>query len=235
MAMNSIKYKHIFIDLDKTLWDFDRNSLQTLQDIFEKHDLSSHGIPCLDDFLPVYKRNNHNLWELYRKNGIEKEELNIKRFDISLQEWGIINHNLASDIAHDYVNLSPKKTNLYPGTIDGLEYLKQKYSLHLITNGFEEVQQAKLDNCNLRHFFNSITTSEEAGVKKPEKEIFMIALQKARANIQESIMIGDDMLVDIAGARNTGMDQILFNPDNSDFNEDVTYEMKSWKDIASIL
>lgn len=233
--MSQKKYRHIFIDLDKTLWDFDANAMEAFLDIFTKHNLNDKGIPGIESFLEVYTQINSMLWGLYRKNEIKKEVLNFKRFELTLEEFGIRDSILSTHIAEDYVTISPKKTRLYPNVREGLDYLEKKYTLHLITNGFEEVQQSKIDNSDLRKYFKTITTSEEAGVKKPEQYIFDLSFSKAGAQATESLMIGDDLEVDILGAKSVGMDQIYFNPEKTVHEDKPTYEMSSWKEITEIL
>jgi putative hydrolase of the HAD superfamily len=234
--MASIKYRHIFIDLDKTLWDFETNAMDTFRDIFDKYQLKERGIEDLKSFLLTYTSINDMLWGLYRDNQIKKEVLNIKRFEMTLNEFGIDDLILSTHIAEDYITISPSKTHLFPEVHESLGYLKKCCFLHIITNGFEEVQHKKLDNSDLRKYFTTITTSEEAGVKKPEKGIFLYALELAGADPGESLMIGDDIRVDIEGARNAGMDQMLFNPDSSNGSDDqVSYVVKTWKEVPEIL
>jgi putative hydrolase of the HAD superfamily len=232
--MPSKTYNHIFIDLDKTIWDFDANALETFKDIFSKYELSSNGVGDLDRFLEVYTRHNEMLWGLYRNNQIKKEKLNIMRFELTLNDFGIDDLVLATKIAEDYVTLSPLKTITYPGSIEALKVLSRATPLHLITNGFEEVQQKKIDQCRIRGFFTTITTSELAGVKKPDPGIFNHALSRAGAKPDESIMIGDDLKVDIEGSMNIGMDQLYFNPRKLAHNGNPTHETHSWDEIVRI-
>jgi putative hydrolase of the HAD superfamily len=234
--MGSKKYGHLFIDLDKTLWDFESNALATFREIFRKYDLGNKGIKDLAKFLSVYTSINDMLWGLYRENQIKKEVLNIKRFEMTLHEFEIDDLILASQIADDYVSISPQKTILFPSVHESLQKLYNCYKLHIITNGFEEVQQKKLDNCDLRKYFTSITTSEGAGVKKPEKGIFSYAFRLSGAMPEESLMIGDDIKVDIAGARNAGMDQMLFSPGGSNGSDiEANYQVSSWDEVPEIL
>jgi putative hydrolase of the HAD superfamily len=233
--MNTKAYKHIFIDLDKTIWDFESNSKDTFREIFVKHDLGSLGISNLDHFTEVYSKINDQLWALYRENKIIKEKLNILRFEMTLQKFGIDDLILATHIADDYVTLSPQKTILFPHSHEALTYLKARYSLHIITNGFEELQHKKLDVCDLRKYFKTITTSEEAGVKKPETWIFELAMQKAGAKPDESLMIGDDLEVDMAGAHGIGMDTLFFNPEKQEHQFDLNHEVHSWKEVIHLL
>lgn len=233
--MTDQRYKHIFIDLDKTIWDFDRNARVTFEEIFSKYDLISRGIKSTEEFMSVYTRINDMLWGLYRENKIKKEVLSIRRFELTLNEFGIDDLILATHIAEDYVTQSPLKTILLPFARQALDHIKSRYELHLITNGFEEVQHTKLDASNLRKYFKTITTSEEAGVKKPEVPIFQLALKKAGAKASESLMIGDDLMVDISGARETGMNTLYFNPVRMPHQEDVDHEVFSWAEVMTIL
>jgi putative hydrolase of the HAD superfamily len=233
--MKITKYQHLFIDLDKTIWDFESNTNITFREIFEKYDLPAHGIKDVNRFFEVYNRNNELLWALYRENKIKKEVLNIRRFELSLQEFGVNNLIMATHIAEDFITLSPQKTILFPNSYEALGYLKDHYSLHIITNGFEEVQHKKLDNCDLRKFFTTITTSEEAGVKKPESGIFEYALRKAGARSSGSLMIGDDLQVDMEGARNIGINTLYFNPGHNEHTADLDHEIHNWKEIIQIL
>lgn len=229
------KYKHIFIDLDRTLWDFDKSALKTFRDIYQNYHLKELGILSLEIFLKCYNKHNDLLWSFYRKGEIEKEILSIKRFQLTLEEFNIKDGFLANKIANDYVIKSPLNVVLFPYTHEILAYLKKKYQLHLITNGFEEVQQVKLDSAKLRKYFTEIITSEKAGSKKPEAKIFNYAFDKTGANAKESLMIGDDLAVDIIGSRSIGMDQLYVNYDDSQHTEDITFEVSSLKEIEDIL
>jgi len=233
--MNKILYKHIFIDLDKTIWDFESNSKATFREIFEKYRLTSQGINNLDQFTKSYTRINDMLWALYRENKIFKEVLNIRRFELTLLEFKIDDLILATNMAEDYITLSPQKTILFPHSHEALSYLKTRYSLHIITNGFEELQHQKLDVCDLRKYFTTVTTSEEAGVKKPENRIFELAMKKAGAYPANSLMIGDDLEVDMAGASGIGMGTLFFNPDKQEHQHDLDHEVHSWLEIMQIL
>jgi putative hydrolase of the HAD superfamily len=233
--MNTKAYRHIFIDLDKTIWDFESNSKATFREIYDKYRLESKGISGLDLFTGVYSRINDLLWAIYRENKIKKEVLNIRRFELTLQEFGIDDLILATHIAEDYITLSPQKTILFPYSHEALSYLKTRYSLHIITNGFEELQYQKLAVCDLRKYFTTVTTSEEAGVKKPENRIFELAMKKAGALPNDSLMIGDDLEVDMAGASGIGMATLFFNPGKQDHEHDLDHEVHSWREVMQIL
>lgn len=229
------KYKHVFFDLDRTLWDFDAAAEVAFERIYEKYDLKRLGIPCAHEFHEVYHPLNERLWEQYRANEITKDDLNRTRFVLPLEHFGIHDVELADHLSEDYVYWSPRIVRLVPGTMELLDYLKPKYHLHLITNGFQEVQHTKLSGSGMEPFFETLTVSEEVGVKKPNPEIFRYALRKAHATTEESLMIGDEMAVDIDGARAAGIDQIFFNRKGEKTEGERTFEVKSLLEIMRIL
>lgn len=229
------EYKHIFFDLDRTLWDFDAAAEVAFERIYEKYDLKSLGIPSAHEFHEVYHPLNEHLWELYRENKITKDDLNRTRFLKPLENYGIHDVALADHLSEDYVYWSPRIVRLVPGTMELLDYLKPKYHLHLITNGFQEVQHTKLSGSGLEPYFETLTVSEEVGVKKPNPEIFQYALRKANATAEESLVIGDEMAVDIDGARAAGIDQVFFNPSGKKEEGERTFEVKSLLEIMGIL
>lgn len=220
-------YKHLFFDLDHTLWDFERSAYHTFQMMYDKFSLKEKGIPSLAEFLKTYTHHNSRLWESYRNGALKKEVLRSLRFEHTLESFGICEPGLATQLGDDYVYYSPRTVYLMPGARETIEKLAGIYHLHLITNGFEEVQHVKLNESGLKLYFRSMTTSEEAGVKKPAKAIFDYALRKAGAVASESLMIGDDLEVDVLGAKNAGLDQVYFNPEGVAHGEIITYEIKA--------
>lgn len=228
------KYKHLYFDLDRTLWDFETNSKETFRDIFKKYDLDK-VFGDFDTFYLTYRKHNEQLWKQYREAKITKEKLRSHRFYLTLQEYGIEDDELAKKIGTDYITMSPQKTTLFPHTHETLAYLKNKgYNMYIITNGFEEVQHTKLRNCDLEKYFSHIITSEMAGCQKPKKEIFEYALSSVNAKKAESIMIGDDLEVDIKGAKGIGMDQVHFNFVKQEHNFPATYKIECLKELEEI-
>lgn len=232
---SELKYKHIFFDLDRTLWDFDAAAEVAFERIYDKYDLKSLGIPSAHEFHEVYHPLNERLWELYREDKITKADLNRTRFLKPLEHYGIHDIELADHLSEDYVYWSPRIVRLVPGTMELLDYLKPKYHLHLITNGFQEVQHTKLSGSGLEPYFETLTVSEEVGVKKPNPEIFFYALRKAQATAEESLVIGDEMAVDIDGARAAGIDQAFFNPRGIEVEGKRTFEVKRLVELIEIL
>ena len=203
------KYKqHIFFDLDHTLWDFDKNSALTFKKLFKRHDMGLN----LETFLEVYVPINLNYWKLYREEKINKEALRFSRLDDTFKALNLsISSDLIRILSDEYISYLSTFNHLFEGTLEILEYLKYKYKLHIITNGFKEVQQGKLKNSGIAHYFKTVTNSEVVGVKKPNRKIFDYALALANADVDFSLMIGDNLEADILGARNVGMDALCFN------------------------
>lgn len=219
MNIKKSDIKHIFFDLDNTLWDFKKNSENTLIQIFNEFGLRQEFHNFLI-FHHIYKHHNQKMWIAYNQGNITKEELITKRFHLTLKEKGIDDKELALDMGEAYLELSAYQTILFPGTKEILQYLKEKnYHCHIITNGFIKVQSKKIDNCGLTDFFDTLTFSEEAGCSKPNKKIFELALNKAKAELSESIMVGDDINTDIKGAINLNMRAIHIHTSQEEIHE----------------
>jgi len=200
--------KHIFFDLDHTLWDFDRNSNLAFQRVFDKHNIAI----SLPEFLEVYEPINFNYWALFRLDKVTKQELRRGRLRDSFAPLGYTYSNQELDLlATSYIDELPKDNFLFDGAIQLLEYLKIDYALHIITNGFDDVQKLKIKNSGIELFFDTVTTSEEVGVKKPNPLIFNEAMSKANAVPSNSIMIGDTYEADIKGAEDVGMHTLFYN------------------------
>jgi len=231
-----MKYKHLFFDLDHTLWDFDANAKATLEQLHVDLKLGDRGINDLELFHKNYIMHNEKLWERYRKGFIKQDELRVKRMMLCLMDFKVANDELAREMSDLFLQLLPTRTIIFPDTKEVLQYLTDKgYKLHLITNGFEEVQHNKLRHSGLDVFFNEVITSEGSKSLKPNKEIFEYALQAANASIHESIMLGDSLDVDILGAMNFGMDQVHVNYLGIEQHIKPTYTITRLVELKKIL
>ncbi len=210
-------YKHIFFDLDHTLWDYEKNSGETLKDIYRDFQLAKRNVR-LQAFLDVYRIVNLELWRAYNRAEINKEELRDIRFYKTLGHLGIKDKKLALEIEDNFLANCSIKSNVLPNSFETLDYLSQKYDLHIITNGFKSSTEDKLKNSNLLPFFKETITSECIGITKPNVKIFEHALERAKAEVEESIMIGDNLETDIQGAKNSGLDAIYYNPEKKPHN-----------------
>ncbi len=230
-----MKYKHIFFDLDHTLWDFDANSRFTLEEIWGEFGLREKGVDDFRRFFENYLVHNEKLWSRYRQGWIKTEELRWKRMWLTLLDFKIADEPLARSMGARFLELLPDKKLLFPDTLEVLQYLTDKqYRLHLITNGFDQVQHRKLRNSGLDKFFIEVVTSESCQNIKPHKAIFDYALMKANAELHESIMIGDSVEADILGAINAGMDQVYVNYLKVDPAVQATYMISSLKELERI-
>ncbi len=231
-----MQYRHLFFDLDHTIWDFETNSKETLEDLYHHNALTERGVTDFEQFFTHYSFHNHRLWDRYTKGFIKQEELRWKRMWLALLEFKIADEVLAKKLSVQFLEILPTKKKLFPYTVEILDYLKNKgYQMHLVTNGFESVQHNKIRESNLTAYFGHIITSEASNSLKPNKEIFEFALKKAGAQIAESIMIGDNQDADIQGGINAGLDTIFVNHLQVAPTVKATYTIYHLKELENIL
>ena len=227
-----MQIKHVFFDLDHTLWDFETNSKKAYEICFKEH-----RIPVdIEDFLNKYIAINFDYWKLYREEKVTKEALKYGRLKDSFNAISYpISDELIERISIEYLEHLPKFNTLFDGAIEVLNYLKPKYQLHIITNGFSEVQVFKLEKSGILHYFDELITSESVGVKKPNPRVFHFALKKANALAHQSVMIGDSLEADVQGALSVGMQAIHFNPTQIESQEKSEIEIRSLFEIKRFL
>lgn len=230
-----MQYKHLFFDLDHTLWDFEANSRLTLQQLYISLGLEARGVNDFDLFHRRYSAHNEKLWDRYRKGFIKVDELRWKRMWLTLLDFKIGDETLARTMDVQFLEGLPSRTILFPYTFEILNYLTNKgYQLHMITNGFEKVQQSKLANSGLTGYFREVITSEGSNSLKPHREIFEYAFQRAGALPAESIIIGDSIEADIQGGINAGIDQVYVNHMGVAPSVKPTYTVGSLKELEDI-
>ncbi|MBK1439374.1 YjjG family noncanonical pyrimidine nucleotidase [Parapedobacter sp. ISTM3] len=227
--------KDIFFDLDHTLWDFEKNAEETLLELFDTYRFSAFGFGSAELFIETYNRNNHRLWASYHHGKITKAELREARFADTFSELGVDPRLFPKAFETDYLRLCPQKTNLFPHVHETLGYLQEKYTLHLISNGFGDAAETKVTKCNLKKYFTTIVISETVGVHKPHPQIFHYAVANAKTAIPQSVMIGDSLDADIRGALNVGMDAIFFNPKKNEVPTDVKQSITTLDELKALL
>ncbi|AYA37382.1 noncanonical pyrimidine nucleotidase, YjjG family [Hymenobacter oligotrophus] len=229
-------YRHLFFDLDHTLWDFERNADETLRHLYAQHNLGRFGNFTVDEFIGRYSEVNHGLWRLYQANKISQQQLRSVRFVRTLAKFDVPEEEVPATISNDFTDLLPQKSAVFPYCHEVLDYLRGRgYELHLITNGFKDVQYVKLASSNLTDYFQEIVTSECSGCLKPDRRIFEHALERSGAKAPESLMVGDNLECDVLGAYNAGIDQVYFNPDKRRHSAEVTYEISCLSELKAIL
>ncbi|MEN9999709.1 MAG: hypothetical protein RI922_2699 [Bacteroidota bacterium] len=227
--------KHLFFDLDRTLWDFEKNSEIALNKLFHELRLNT-VIDSFELFHSNYKKTNAQLWKEYGAGRLSKENLRNDRFRITLEQFDVNNPEIVTKMSDGYVEISPQQTALFPNTLETLDYLKKEgYNMHIITNGFKEVQYIKLNKSGLDEYFDVIVCSEDVGQNKPSPAIFKHSLDQAGAKAVDSVMIGDDYEVDVVGAQNYGMYGILFDPENSFQHFQNQHKIQSLNELPALL
>jgi len=205
-------YKHLFFDLDHTLWDFEANSRDTLYDLFLHQRLENILKTDYETFYRTYIEINNELWSLYRIGKVTKEQLRATRFYKTFCSFHLDDREFSSHFEKQYLKICPHKTQLLPGTEELLHYLHKRYELHVLTNGFAETQMIKMAKSGLNDFFGTMVSSEVVGVNKPDPRIFKESLAQTGAKAESALMVGDNLDADIIGAQQCGIDQVYYNP-----------------------
>ncbi|NOT77321.1 MAG: noncanonical pyrimidine nucleotidase, YjjG family [Cyclobacteriaceae bacterium] len=229
------KYSCILFDLDHTLWDYEVNSKETLEALFHSHQLQQKGIEGFEHFFERFTHVNTDLWKLYDKGLIGQEVIRLERFHKVFLASGLEAYELSQKFSDEYLIELPKKENLLPHTKETLQYLSERYPMVIVTNGFEEMQGIKLTSGGIRHYFKNIVTSQRAGDKKPSRKIFDFALAEIGHDHTTALMVGDNLITDIGGARSAGLDTVYFNPKGDPHSEEVTFEVRSLHELKNLL
>jgi len=228
-------YKHLFFDLDHTLWDFDRNSAECIAELFDTFQLADLGIASSDEFSRHFISINKQLWAEYDQNRIEHSYIRQHRFPMVFRALGVDESAVHADLNTEYLRLLPQKAHLLESAKEVLEYLDGRYDMHIITNGFAEIQAVKMASSNITHYFTHVITSENANAKKPDPMVFQYALEISGANVGESLMIGDNYEADILGAKGVGLDTVFYNPEGRQVTDSPTYDIRHLNELLTIL
>jgi len=229
------RYKHLFFDLDHTLWDFEAASELSWKHLYDQNQLLDLGIPEFQEFFRVYSRHNDQMWEQFRNGKLSREDLRWKRIWQTLLDFKIYDTPLAKQLSADYLELLPTKAVLIPYAKEILDYCQSRYQLHLITNGFEKTQRLKLLHAGIEGYFKEVFTSERCDSIKPQPEIFHYALKATGADRTESLMIGDALEIDVMGAMNIGMDAVYYNPAALPHIQQPSYEIRHLKELQDLI
>ena len=231
-----MKYKHLFFDLDHTLWDFERSSAESLTEVYHTFNVAELGAESLDTFISTYLRINYQLWRELERNVIPHTHIREHRFRLVMEELGVQATTDYRPMEETYIDLLPTKSYLMDGALDVLDYVQAKgYTLHILTNGFDVVQGKKMQSAGIYDYFTHLITNEKAQSRKPDPRIFEYALACAAAPCHECLMIGDNWEADILGAKRFGMDTVYYNPAGTSFDEAPTHDIRHLRELLDIL
>jgi YjjG family noncanonical pyrimidine nucleotidase len=233
--MRKSPYQCVLFDLDHTLWDYESNSEESLAELFVRYQLADRSGSTFGDFFSTFITVNTDLWDRYDKGLIERSVIRTERFHRVLLGIGVDDYALSLRFSADYLEESPKKKNLIPGSMEILQYLSEKYPLYIVTNGFDEIQSVKMSSSGITPFFRHTFTSEKVGHNKPSRGIFDHVLREFSHQHADAIMVGDNLLTDMLGARNASIDHVFFNPRGVVHQEPVTYEIRHLLELRNIL
>lgn len=229
-------YKNLFFDLDHTLWDFNRNSAESIFELYETHRLREAGVPSAAAFSQQFITINRQLWADFDQNRVTHGFIREHRFPMVLTALGVTDPLVSTGLNEAYLSLLPRKPHLMEATRDILDYLHGRYPMHIITNGFDDIQAIKMASANITHYFEHVVTIETAGAKKPDPRMFRYAMTLSGARPETSLMIGDNYEADIRGANAVGMDTVFYNPTGDSIGTDKpTYEIRHWSELKTIL
>ncbi|GAB3021992.1 YjjG family noncanonical pyrimidine nucleotidase [Spirosoma pulveris] len=228
-------YKHLFFDLDHTLWDFDRNSAECIVELYDTFRLADLGIESAAEFSRHFIAINRQLWADFDKNLIEHTYIRKHRFPLVFRAMGVDESAVHADLNVEYLKLLPRKPHLLESAKELLDHLNGRYTMHIITNGFAEIQAVKMDSAEIAHYFTHVITSENANAKKPNPQVFQYAMEISGTNATESLMIGDNYEADILGAKGVGLDTVFYNPQGQLVSDPPTYDIRHWKELMAIL
>jgi YjjG family noncanonical pyrimidine nucleotidase len=228
-------YKHLFFDLDHTLWDFDRNSAECIAELFDTFRLADLGIASSEEFSRHFIAINKQLWADYDKNLIEHTYIRQHRFPMVFRALGVDESAVHADLNAEYLRMLPKKPHLLESAKELLDHLHGRYTMHIITNGFAEIQAVKMNTSEIAHYFTHVITSENANAKKPDPLVFQYAMEISGTTAAESLMIGDNYEADILGAKGVGLDTVFYNQQGQVVNDPPTYDIRHWRELMAIL
>ena len=229
------KYRNLFIDLDDTVYDFSAASRESFLETYEQLHYERY-FESFEHYLSIYEPYNLELWRIYGEGKITKEELNKRRYSHPLEVVGVQDQALADTFCREALGRIPTKGHLVPGAIELLEYLRPKYNLYILSNGFKELQSRKMQTAGIDKYFDALILSEDIGVNKPDSRLYEHAMRKTASEPHESLMIGDMFDTDIVGAANFGMDSMYYNPKRKAGHPFApTYEVTHLLEIKDIL
>ncbi|MDN3688056.1 YjjG family noncanonical pyrimidine nucleotidase [Cyclobacterium jeungdonense] len=228
-------YRHLLFDLDHTLWDYDSNVRESLTELYTQHRLADLGGSNFEVFFDAFQATNLELWDQFNSGKVDRGQLRAIRFQKVFTKARLSTALIPRSLEDDFISLTSSKTKVIDQAVEMLQYLGEKYDLHIVTNGFNESQYAKLKASDLERFFKIIVTSESSGFRKPDQRIFAHTLREIGTESKDCLMIGDNPNSDILGARNAFIDQVHFNPENVKSPVQATFTIRHLSELKTFL
>lgn len=229
------RYNHVIFDLDHTLWDFERNSRLALSELYGQYGMEESTGKPFEFFMKRYRKHNDECWTLYQKGKMDKMVLRGERFRRAFKDIGEERSALVPEWTEAYLEIAPRKPHLMDGAEQLLKELSEEgMELHMLTNGFREVQTVKLKHSGLDRYFNRFYSPEDLGVKKPHPDAFTQVLEDNWARAEETLMVGDDLKVDVMASQRLGMAGVYYNPDVRRHRGKPTFEIKQLSELTPI-
>ena len=228
-------YRHIIFDLDHTLWDFKKNAYETLGELYHYYRLADTQPFSVDQFCEAFDEVTHGLWQQYNEGRIDQQRMRAERFAMIFARVGADTNQVPPDMADRYLRTCPTKPHLMPHALATLDYLRPRYQLHILTNGFAKIQAIKMASAHITNYFTEVVSSDTMGHRKPHQPVFEYTLQRIGTQPGECLMVGDNLIADVGGARNACIDQVYYNPGEVTHQEEVTYEISCLRELQHIL
>ncbi len=230
-----MKYRYLLLDADNTLFDFNAAEHAALKKVLEKH-----GLPATEETIAAFHRINDGLWRRLEQGTITRDRLKIERFEGLIDYLGADYD--AETLAVDYVAALGRESILLPGAESLCRTLAKDFTLSLVTNGISSVQRSRIGASPIAPYITHVFISEEIGASKPSRAFFDAVFAVIGAeNEEKSLVIGDSLTSDVAGAVGYGLDVCWYTgcisePDGTAAERyGITCTAKDYDELLSIL
>jgi YjjG family noncanonical pyrimidine nucleotidase len=198
------RYSAILFDLDDTLLDFCAGETKALRKALAIVDINisdDQWITIWQTYQPI----SNNYWQQKQSNSLSRQQV----ITASLQDtFTALDYDFAdsSRLAQIYWDVFCHTACLNPEVLPTIEALSNFYQLGIVSNGYTNSQEYRLQASGLSNYFQSVVISESVGYRKPASEIFNLALMELAVTSSKTLFVGDSITDDYQGAINAGID-----------------------------